>query len=220
MTTQGFETRKSQHYADARIGKGYKFLRALRKYGDQVHWEILKDNLSREAAIEFEIEAIRSHDSYRSGYNSTEGGCGTKRKGIAVIGFNPETNNWVRFEDIGEATRKGWNCVYHIIAGSKSYQTEKGYFFWKEGESGPLSKIPLKNLPIIATHLETGNTFFIQTMRQLINAGFRNRSINTVIRKELKSHKGYSFRYADEREIKANFFKMKTIPNPEGTCNG
>ena len=72
--TVNFEKRKHQHSYEVNHG-GYHFHSAVRKYGaDSVRWEILEDNIPEELLPEREKYWIAFYDTYRNGYNMTEGG--------------------------------------------------------------------------------------------------------------------------------------------------
>jgi hypothetical protein len=63
------------HVGDARRGSKFHFHRAINKYGsDFFQVEILLSGLTSTEAGEAEIRLIREHDSYRNGYNETQGG--------------------------------------------------------------------------------------------------------------------------------------------------
>ena len=72
--------RKKHHFLTARKKKNYKFMNALRKYGEQLKWEILI-SVHVEKLDETEKRFIREYDSYSDGYNSTLGGQGARNPG-------------------------------------------------------------------------------------------------------------------------------------------
>jgi len=74
-TSQKFEIRKYQHCWEAIKGNSQKvFHRALRKYGvDNFDWEVLKEVSSKEEMLKVESDHIKIFDSFKNGYNSTEG---------------------------------------------------------------------------------------------------------------------------------------------------
>jgi len=82
QTVRALFQRKNRHYSDAfnKNYKGYngKIATAIRKYGDNIDWTILHTNVAINDLNELEIEEINKHNSYKSGYNSTEGGGGCK----------------------------------------------------------------------------------------------------------------------------------------------
>lgn len=82
QTSKNFDRRKSEHVNEANrnTSKEYnlKFHNAIRKYGDQLKWEILKDNIAEDKLNLEEILAIYLYDSYYDGYNSTLGGEGNR----------------------------------------------------------------------------------------------------------------------------------------------
>lgn len=85
ITSQKMKNRIKQHIREAYQYKNYKtyntpFKRAIRKYGiDNFKKEILKDNLTKDEAIELEKEYIKKYKTYykysnSNGYNATIGG--------------------------------------------------------------------------------------------------------------------------------------------------
>lgn len=52
------------------------FSHAIRKWGDQLKWEVYHGDVLVEELDELEIKTIEEFNSYRNGYNSTEGGTG------------------------------------------------------------------------------------------------------------------------------------------------
>jgi len=69
--------RKSKHFYDA-FSKNLntKFCKAIRKYKEQLKWNIFRDDLSKDEVCWHEIWLINFFDTYKSGYNSTIGGEG------------------------------------------------------------------------------------------------------------------------------------------------
>lgn len=77
FTSLSLEERLHKHYLNTQYGIDTNFYRAIRKYGlDNIRSEILYECYDREEAIKKEIEYINFYDSYRFGYNMTEGGDG------------------------------------------------------------------------------------------------------------------------------------------------
>lgn len=75
-TNRGFEYRKHEHVYASESNPKFKFHQAIKKYGiDNFNEEILIENIdSKEQANNLEIEYIKIFDSYKNGYNMTEGG--------------------------------------------------------------------------------------------------------------------------------------------------
>lgn len=82
QTTCSLKCRKQQHLYEANRPSGerysYKLYRAIRKYSDQLRWEVLYDNIPEDQLNIAEICAIYTFDSYYNGYNSTLGGDGNR----------------------------------------------------------------------------------------------------------------------------------------------
>ena len=87
QTIKTLVRRKGNHHSDAfnknRIGYNYKIARAIRKYGDALEWTILYNNVPVNNLNVLEIKEVKRHDSYKSGYNSTEGG-GCENRGYSL----------------------------------------------------------------------------------------------------------------------------------------
>lgn len=85
-TCNTLETRKSEHYREARYCdkwsiKDNKFHKALLKYKyDDFVWEIEDDTATSEDELyQKEIDYIEKYDSFKNGYNSTLGGENTPK---------------------------------------------------------------------------------------------------------------------------------------------
>lgn len=84
QTCMSLKRRKTVHYERAAAGSETNFHRALRKYTKEVFvWEILTTCLDKKDMNEKEQFYINQYDSFKSGYNMTEGGDGglTYKKG-------------------------------------------------------------------------------------------------------------------------------------------
>lgn len=76
FTSKSFARRRIQHLSAAKSGSTYAFHRAIRKYGDDMRWEILGVVDSLESARSLEKSLISQHESFGKGYNMTAGGEG------------------------------------------------------------------------------------------------------------------------------------------------
>lgn len=82
ITNYSLDKRKKEHIRSSlkESSRIYntKFSKAIRKYGDQLKWEIIEENITcREILKEKERQYISLYDSYINGYNSTPGGDGS-----------------------------------------------------------------------------------------------------------------------------------------------
>jgi len=69
------EYRFNEHCKDARHGSTNHFHKAIRKYGeDDFISDVLGNHLTEEVAFNDEILYIKEHDTFKNGYNMTEGG--------------------------------------------------------------------------------------------------------------------------------------------------
>lgn len=88
VSKRGLEARRRQHFYEAAKGRGFKFHRAIRKYGEQAFvFEVLAVFVDVDLALIYECEAIAQQKPY---YNMSEGGEG--RSGPR----SPETNEKIR----------------------------------------------------------------------------------------------------------------------------
>lgn len=77
LTNSTLAQRKNKHLNEAEIGKGFYFHNALRKYGkENFTWEVVEDNIPDENLGERELYWISRFNSFKTGYNQTEGGEG------------------------------------------------------------------------------------------------------------------------------------------------
>lgn len=76
QTTQSVEERFKQHLKPSQIKRcRYKLYRAMEKYGkDNFYVETLESDIPYDKLDEREIYYIEKYDSFRNGYNSTNGG--------------------------------------------------------------------------------------------------------------------------------------------------
>jgi group I intron endonuclease len=74
-TVRSLKHRKMMHYATVN-SVNTPFSNALKKYGTNIKWEILAHCRADKELRAKEIELIKKHDTYNSGYNCTIGGEG------------------------------------------------------------------------------------------------------------------------------------------------
>jgi group I intron endonuclease len=76
VTNRGIKTRRYEHILGSRTNPKFKFHQAIKKYGiDSFKEEILVENvMTRDEANKLEIYYISIFDSYKNGYNMTQGG--------------------------------------------------------------------------------------------------------------------------------------------------
>jgi group I intron endonuclease len=86
-TTLTLNKRKARHYASANRGSETNFHRALRVYSTECfRWEILSKANDETELNKLEVKYINEYNSYKNGYNMTEGGTGgfTYKKGTEM----------------------------------------------------------------------------------------------------------------------------------------
>jgi group I intron endonuclease len=77
QTSKELDERKTAHYKSSRLGSNTNFHRALSKYGVSYFiWEEVARCNSKEELNDLEKKLINEYDSFKSGYNMTEGGEG------------------------------------------------------------------------------------------------------------------------------------------------
>lgn len=77
ITSASMETRLKQHVREARNKNIYKFHKAINKYGiDNFSSEVLESDIVSDLAVEREKYWIKKFDSFKNGYNMTDGGQG------------------------------------------------------------------------------------------------------------------------------------------------
>ena len=76
VTNRGIKTRRYEHILGSRKNPKFKFHQAIKKYGiNSFKEEILVENvMTRDEANKLEIYYISIFDSYKNGYNMTQGG--------------------------------------------------------------------------------------------------------------------------------------------------
>lgn len=75
-TTKSFIRRKNKHISEANNGSDTPFHRAIRKYGENMKWEILEKCDDDKLLRDRECYYISKYNTYRDGYNCTLGGEG------------------------------------------------------------------------------------------------------------------------------------------------
>jgi len=74
QTTQTLEQRKRKHALDAKR-HDYAFAKAIKKYGvHNMTWDVLEEIIPKEILSEKEELYIKKYNTFKNGYNSTEGG--------------------------------------------------------------------------------------------------------------------------------------------------
>jgi len=122
-TMTSLSDRKSKHLnaiKDRKRKANYKFANAIKKYGDELKWEILYKDIPISILAVAEMCAIYAYDTLGNGYNCTEGGEGsygykhseetkekmkTNHKGCTGIKMSKETKRKIG-EANGENLRK------------------------------------------------------------------------------------------------------------------
>jgi len=79
QTVKTLKRRKQMHESNARNknSNNYnaKICKAIRKYGDNLNWEIIRENVNIEDLGDLEEFYISEHDSFKNGYNGTPYRC-------------------------------------------------------------------------------------------------------------------------------------------------
>lgn len=86
-TSRELKQRLWAHYKSVRSGSETNFHNALRKYPkDSFQWEVIATTDNNDELNQLEVQFIKEYDSFKSGYNMTEGGDGgfTYKKGTEM----------------------------------------------------------------------------------------------------------------------------------------
>lgn len=102
QTTQGLARRKTEHIVDAKTSK-LPIARAILKYGDQLKWSILFNNISINYLDKLESWAINHFNSKYNGYNCTTGGY----RGCRGYNHTEEAKEKIRQSKMGNKSRLG-----------------------------------------------------------------------------------------------------------------
>jgi len=176
QTTRSLHQRKYFHfYYASNTERNVKFSNAIRKYGEDIEWIVLHDNVPIDRLDEIEIEEIKQHNSYESGYNSTPGGefitLETRDK---ISKGNSGKKHWSYGKRIPDETRrkmseahkgsKHWLYGKHVSEETKKKLSKinKGKKHSKEtkeklsGENSPVAKFSLKIANEIRAKYATG----------------------------------------------------------------
>jgi len=124
-----------------------------------------------------------------------------------IIGFNPMTLEFKKYDNPNLAMKDGFNNVSAVIR--RVHRTVKGWFFWKETEDPPKKRSLLKFHPRIAKDIFTNKEYYIFNLKNM--KIFDLHAVNSCCKRRKKSYGGYNWRYASDKEIYDNFFKKKEI---------
>lgn len=125
-TIKSFKRRKSAHIYEANLGYDRPFHRAIRKYGEDIKWEILEKCKSDEELRNRECYYIEKYEAYTKGYNCTLGGEGhagykqseetiaKRNKAISKANMgrkhSKQTKNKMSKAKLGNTNRLGKKC--------------------------------------------------------------------------------------------------------------
>lgn len=131
QTIQRLSSRKWFHYSVARNkkSKGYcsRFSRAIRKYGNDLIWEVLIDNVPSDHLDRLERETIKKYNSYYGGYNCTEGGYGRSGNPLPEESRKKLSN---KYKDKGNPF---YGKQHTVETKLKMSESSKGQKAWNKG---------------------------------------------------------------------------------------
>lgn len=202
VTSRDLEFRKQCHYQELKTGTNYNFHNAIRKYSDQLVWEVICECTTGnyEDLKSLEKYYIQKYRSYNNGYNMTLGGDGTlgwkhtEETKAKMRGPRPQTSIAMKGKKKSEEHKR------------KISETRKNSLVLKE----TMNTEEFKNKMALAGGGKPFNVFkkidnsFVETW---INQSQCERDLNidgSVISKclkhpdRVKSHKGYVFKYIEE----------------------
>lgn len=121
ITSSSLKKRKRRHFDDALYKKKNRpFSKAIRKYGQEIKWEILEEVDSLDEAIYLEKYYIKFFDTYKNGYNCTHGGEGAFGREPWNKGKKIGPMNKDAVQRSSKAHKKPVQAV-HIVTGEKIY---------------------------------------------------------------------------------------------------
>ncbi|MBW3544550.1 MAG: GIY-YIG nuclease family protein [Bacteroidetes bacterium] len=191
ITSQGFETRKSQHFLKAFSNRlETPFYKAIRKYNQEIEWFTVATNLTREEACKLEIEYIEKYKKSHEVYNVTPGGdlpWNTGIKGSVVITAEITSKRL--------KSRKGYKHSPETI--SKIVAKTRGL---KRTESQKKKWVEARGCKEVEAYLKDGT--FVESFKNRSEFSRKHdldhRKILSCLKGERKSHKGFCFKYKDE----------------------
>lgn len=177
---------------------------AIRKYGlENFSFEVIEE-CEREQLNEREVYWIAYYDSYRKGYNATEGGNESHiHLGKPIELFTLQGEYVTEYPNITEAAKAiGVNrgTLYGILRGERL--SAKGYQFRLKGDTTPITPYKSKQGGKIPIYQYTKDGTFIKEWESATAAGrelnIDSSSITKVLKGKLKSCGGYAWRYKGE----------------------
>lgn len=133
-TEQTLQIRKRGHKSAAKKVDS-KFSRVIKKYGmDGLRWEILHNDIPRDELCALEIAEIKSHNSFRRGYNSTPGGDGVTEHTAET---RQKMSDAARGRKISDATKKRISLALmgrKVSAATRKKTSERVRAEWAEGK--------------------------------------------------------------------------------------
>ena len=130
QTSRELKQRMWAHYKSVRSGSETNFHNALRKYPkESFQWEVIATTDNNDDLNQLEVQFIKEYDSFKSGYNMTEGGDGgfTYKKGTEMYDrIKHKLGKW-----------KNGNPGATSEAISKRLETMSKKTHWLRGEEHP-----------------------------------------------------------------------------------
>jgi hypothetical protein len=203
QTLEDFKKRMYHHIYDAHHKKGdifnTKFSCAIRKYSDQLKWEVLYRDIPEDLLDIAEICVIYIFDSYENGYNSTLGGGNNCMKG------KHHTQDSKDKISIANKGQQAWNKGKHHSCETKKKMSKSrtGRHLSEEAKQ----------------HLST-------TRRGKDNPNFGGKSCTEETRKKLSiSHSGenhplYGKKHSEESKKKMSESHIKIMSTKHRDVNG
>lgn len=188
ITSQGFETRKEQHYAKAFSNRlQTPFYKAIRKYNQELNWFVIAEKLTKKEAQYLEKLYIAKYKAFYEVYNVSPGGelpwnTGTK-------GLCPRTTESVKKQ---HQTRKANGYKHSDETKEKIGKSHKGkkqpasfYDKWFKSRN-------LKSFRVISPEGVDLGIFTNQSeVARLFN--LNNHLISACLKGQRKHHKQYTF---------------------------
>lgn len=212
--TSNLKTRRSQHWSTLRTGHhaNPRLQAAWNKHGEasfvfetichcpaeQLHHEEQKALAALPLSSRYNIGP--------AGYSPTLGiewstdrrvRSSRDRGGRPFFAKHLKTGKVRRFEHTGEAEEVGFqqSHIWSCLQGLRS--THKGHQFYYDHDSPPVLKADKRHRAVIGTAIADGKELQFPYTSAVTSAGFSHSSVQKCLAGKIKTHKGYTWRYAD-----------------------
>ena len=201
QTIQNPKQRWRHHLEEAKLGSDLKFHKALRKYGkDLFSWEVL-EIVNENELNEREKYWISYFDSYKNGYNSTEGGDNPPRNDVSVICLET-LQIFKSCVSAGESLNISSVHIAECAKGECGRVTAGGYHWMKLSEyeeKGPIfrktgNELSSKKILCIET-----NTAYNSILEASKDTGLSRSTIKRICDSKVKNPQKFHWSYIEDK---------------------